>query len=268
MKRDGSSAAPSNKRKSRGPEPKEITPPAKVSRHEPPASVDKTAVSEDVLGLAARLSSRKAAPAAARPGLSVDYERKGGLGHEVSPFVKADVRLVEDDADMMDTDMDMVFDQMRRQFSDNTKRRQVKGREGLDRTMDAVQRLVDDYKTDAGRHDLRLEENVRTLRTEMEKQENDLVECLQRERQLAVEMEQRHSVFIAKSKEQAVLVQAFQEELDVVLPTLKEQESKDLGRLKEMVDEEFIRLADQVAKIQSQKSMMTKMMRFMMTSIE
>eukprot|EP01060_Flectonema_neradi_P041454 TRINITY_DN9860_c1_g1_i1.p1 TRINITY_DN9860_c1_g1~~TRINITY_DN9860_c1_g1_i1.p1 ORF type:complete len:650 (+),score=161.05 TRINITY_DN9860_c1_g1_i1:64-2013(+) len=183
-----------------------------------------------------------------------------------SPFAKQ-YNLDNLEGEAEGADLDVAIDALRKQFANNAAKRQEKGKQALFKTMNMVQSLVDDYKSDSSRRDARLQENVDLLQGETERLEREFTACYTREKQLTKEIEGLHSEFHGKAKEHRDNMVSFQTELETVLSNLRDQEGRSLSKLKAMVKDEFIKLEDQVNKIQSQKSAMTKIMSFMMSQL-
>ncbi|KAJ9459341.1 hypothetical protein DIPPA_35871 [Diplonema papillatum] len=263
-----SKSANSGKRKSRGPseaDEKLPTPPSKKKAVEKDASQPLAQLDANSEPVFSRAKKQAKQSKTAAPRLSIDHQKKGSL-EDPSPFAKS-FRIEAEEEDANEGDLDVVFSQLRHQFASNAMKKQQRGREGLEKTMDLVQNLVDDYKNDSVKRDSRLEENVRVLQRETEKAEHDFAACFTREKELTKDIEDLHKQFNAKALEHRDNMIAFQEELEQVLPRVREHETKALHKLKEMVDTEIVKLEEQVSKIQSQKSMMTRMMKFMMAQL-
>eukprot|EP01064_Diplonema_japonicum_P023786 TRINITY_DN34209_c0_g1_i1.p1 TRINITY_DN34209_c0_g1~~TRINITY_DN34209_c0_g1_i1.p1 ORF type:complete len:630 (+),score=159.58 TRINITY_DN34209_c0_g1_i1:40-1929(+) len=184
-----------------------------------------------------------------------------------SPFSRMNKIVVADDDDMGDSDLDVVFSKLREQFQQNTMKKQQRGKEGLEKTMELVQKLVDDYKEDSSKRNESLNDSVQQLRDEAENVEADFGTCRDREKALAKDIESLHDQFINKAKEHRDNMASFHEELSNISPKINDQEFKALSKLRDMVDAEFAKLEEQVTKIQSQKTMMTRMMKFMMSQL-
>eukprot|EP01063_Lacrimia_lanifica_P029866 TRINITY_DN4634_c0_g1_i1.p1 TRINITY_DN4634_c0_g1~~TRINITY_DN4634_c0_g1_i1.p1 ORF type:complete len:649 (+),score=277.38 TRINITY_DN4634_c0_g1_i1:62-1948(+) len=201
--------------------------------------------------------------------LSIDpMEKREPRETESSPYAHGAAALAEQGDLDGDNDMENVFEELRSHFQKTTTRRQQKGREGLEKTLHGVQRLVDAYKESSNKYELRLTETMNDLRMETEKAHSDFTNICQSEKQMTKDIEGLHSEFQKTALAHSEMLEAFKDEVDETLPKIRAQETERLGKLKDMVDDEFTKLEDQVSKIQSQKTMMTRMMKFIMTNFD
>ena len=186
--------------------------------------------------------------------------------HDPSPFQNITGQMAEED--IPEAGIDFAIDKMKEKLVEQKRRKQERGREALEHTMENVQSLVNEYKHSSEKDNDRLQENVDYVKDATEKLLAESAAVVSREKQTTKDIEALHHDFIVKAKNQRELLVAFDSHVEEVVPHVKEQERQSLSKLKEMVDEEFARLETQVSKIQSHEKIMTTVMNFMVSHLE
>eukprot|EP01061_Rhynchopus_euleeides_P028661 TRINITY_DN4674_c0_g1_i2.p1 TRINITY_DN4674_c0_g1~~TRINITY_DN4674_c0_g1_i2.p1 ORF type:complete len:662 (+),score=304.24 TRINITY_DN4674_c0_g1_i2:227-1987(+) len=183
-----------------------------------------------------------------------------------SPFQTIAGQIAEDDVG--EGDLYTVFDRMKEKVVEQTRRKQERGQQALQKTVETVQLLVDDYKKKSREHNDALQENIDIMKEKANKLLEDTTETISCEHEITSAIKMLHEEFNQKAKAQRDLLIAFQEDIEDVVPQIESQEKHSLAKLKDMADAEFENLETQVTKLQSQNKFITSVMKFMMAKMD